>query len=101
MNRSFGYYFSQTCLIPVADMVNHGCEAIDHQLVNVGLERGEGFHEGYFSRREKIDCGLLGLPPAEKVNLPFRLRFLVENGLATVEEVLKGGFTRARIDALL
>jgi hypothetical protein len=40
MNRSFGYYFDQTCLIPVADMVNHGCEAVDHQLLNVSMEKG-------------------------------------------------------------
>ena len=26
-------------MIPVADLVNHGCEAVDHQLVNVPMER--------------------------------------------------------------
>lgn len=37
MTRSFGYYFSQTCLIPVADLVNHGCQSVDHQLMNVNF----------------------------------------------------------------
>ena len=79
MNRSFGYYFNQTCLIPVADMVNHGCEAVDHQLINLNFQREKEFQEGYFPKKEKIDCSLLGIEGTEKRNLPFRHRFLVEN----------------------
>ena len=81
MNRSFGYYFSQTCLIPVADLVNHSCEAVDHQLVNLAMEKGDEFHEAYFPCREKMDCNLLGIDKPKNTSLPFRHRFLVENGI--------------------
>jgi len=41
MTRCFGYYFNQACLIPIADLINHGCEAVDHQLINVHFENGK------------------------------------------------------------
>ena len=43
MTRCFGYYFNEACLIPIADLINHGCEAVDHQLLNVHFERGTQF----------------------------------------------------------
>lgn len=38
LTRCFGYYFSTACMIPVADLMNHGCETIDHQLIHLNLE---------------------------------------------------------------
>lgn len=34
MTRCFGYCTPGTSLIPLADLMNHGCEAVDHQLIN-------------------------------------------------------------------
>ena len=98
MNRSFGYYFSQTCLIPVADMVNHSCQAVDHQLVSRQLEKGEEFHESYFPRKDKIDCSLLGVESETKPLLPFRHRFLLDNKIIenSQEEVMQ--LDRAKIN---
>jgi hypothetical protein len=72
MTRCFGYYFNEACLIPIADLINHSCQAIDHQLLNVNFESGKEFQEGYFNRRDKINCELLGISPPEKASLPFR-----------------------------
>ena len=35
MTRCFGYYFGEASLIPIADLMNHGCQAIDHQLIHL------------------------------------------------------------------
>ena len=63
MTRCFGYYFDQACLIPIADLINHGCQAVDHQLMNVYFEKGTQFQEGYYARSYKINCELFEIPP--------------------------------------
>jgi hypothetical protein len=40
MTRCFGYYFNEACLIPIADLINHGCQSVDHQLINIHFEKG-------------------------------------------------------------
>jgi hypothetical protein len=47
MTRCFGYYFGQSAMIPIADLINHGCETVDHQLINVKYEKGLDFNEDY------------------------------------------------------
>lgn len=81
MTRCFGYYFGQSSLIPVADLINHGCEVVDHQLVNVRYEKNVEFCEAYKEKSDKIDCGLLGVKRGAGVGVPFRERFLLSNGL--------------------
>lgn len=44
MTRCFGYYFGQSAMIPIADLINHGCETVDHQLINVSYEKGLDFN---------------------------------------------------------
>lgn len=41
MTRCFGYYFNEASLIPVADLINHGCTAINHQLIHLNYEMGK------------------------------------------------------------
>lgn len=101
MTRCFGYYFNQACLIPVADLINHGCQAVDHQLINTDFESEKHFQEGYYLRKHKMDCQLLGFPKQEEMSLPFRERFLVENHLFPNDPHLLPALKRPQINRIL
>lgn len=81
MTRCFGYYFGEASLIPIADLINHGCEVVDHQLINVRYEKGLEFNESYNEKSDKIDLSMLGIRRGKGVSYPYRERFLIENKL--------------------
>ena len=40
MSRCFGWALNSTCLIPIADFLNHSNKACTHYMVHSGLEKG-------------------------------------------------------------
>lgn len=62
MTRCFGYSTPGTSLIPLADLMNHSCEAVDHQLVNTKRELHQATTKEYTKHSDKINMGaLLGI----------------------------------------
>lgn len=55
LTRCFGYYFSTACMIPIADLMNHGCETVDHQLIHLNFENELEFDETYNPRKHKLN----------------------------------------------
>jgi hypothetical protein len=74
---------------------------VDHQLINVNFESDREFQEGYFPRRETIDCGVLGLEKPESRSLPFREQFLVEKGIVEGKDEVLAELDRGKINGYL
>jgi hypothetical protein len=101
MTRCFGYYFGQASLIPVADLINHGCEVVDHQLINVKFEKNLECCEDYKEKGDKIDCELLGIKRGKNVLPPFRERYLISNGLVECDFEVLAQLDRKKMDKIL
>lgn len=57
MTRCFGYNTPGTSLIPLADLMNHNCEATDHQLINIKREQSDKITEEYTKHSDKVNIG--------------------------------------------
>ena len=66
-------------MIPVADLFNHGCDPIEHHIINTTLEKTQSKTK-YKKQKDNLDCSLLSMDkPQNGLELPFRLKYLVEN----------------------
>lgn len=56
MTRAFGWSISSTTLIPFADLMNHGMDTIDHNIVHLGYELEPAKkHPKYRVKKSKIN----------------------------------------------
>jgi hypothetical protein len=56
MTRVFGWSISSTTLIPFADLMNHGMDTIDHNIVHMGYELDSNRkNEKYKLKKPKIN----------------------------------------------
>ncbi|CAD8159884.1 unnamed protein product [Paramecium pentaurelia] len=65
-SRCFGWALKSTCLIPIADFLNHSNQACTHYMVHQGLEKGNDlksvvFQQQYIIKRNQINLSILGI----------------------------------------
>ncbi|CAD8064909.1 unnamed protein product [Paramecium sonneborni] len=69
MSRCFGWALRYTCLIPIADFLNHSNRACTHYMVHQRLEQGNGiksvdkmnYEQQYIIKRNKINLSILDI----------------------------------------
>ncbi|CAD8145583.1 unnamed protein product [Paramecium pentaurelia] len=90
MSRCFGWSLKSTCLIPIADFLNHSNRACTHYMVHSGIEKGiflqqeedqTQFQQQYIQKRNKINLSILGIENGNEMQKfeDEKIKFILEN----------------------
>ncbi|CAK69023.1 unnamed protein product (macronuclear) [Paramecium tetraurelia] len=89
MSRCFGWSLKSTCIIPIADFLNHSNRACTHYMVHKGLEKGiplkqkdqAHFQQQYILKRNKINLSILGIENGNEMQIveDEKIRFVLDN----------------------
>ncbi|CAD8146494.1 unnamed protein product [Paramecium octaurelia] len=95
MSRCFGWSLKSTCIIPIADFLNHSNKACTHYMVHKGLEKGiplqqkdhAHFQQQYISKRNKVNLSILGIENGNEMQIveDEKIKFVLDN-----KEYLRG-----------
>ncbi|CAD8075820.1 unnamed protein product [Paramecium sonneborni] len=88
MSRCFEWAQKSTCLIPIADFLNHSNKACTHYVIHQGFEKGivqqidkKNCEQQYIQKRNKIDLSILGIENGNDIQRyeDQKIKYIIEN----------------------
>ncbi|CAK69794.1 unnamed protein product (macronuclear) [Paramecium tetraurelia] len=89
MSRCFGWALKSTCLVPIADFLNHSNKACTHYMVHSALEKGSfsksevqaNFQKQYVIKRNNMNLSILGIEADNEIQKwkDEKIKFILEN----------------------
>ncbi|CAK71222.1 unnamed protein product (macronuclear) [Paramecium tetraurelia] len=89
MSRCFGWDLKSTCLVPIADFLNHSNKACTHYMVHSALEKGSfskseeqaNFQTQYVIKRNNMNMNILGIEADNEIQKweDEKIKFILEN----------------------